>query len=156
MQTKRIQAPLIITVVLMIVTQSCATIRQTPPTTGELSGTWVLKTLNEQDASTLFAREIPTLEFDFGRKVIFGTGGCNRYTGRFVLINEQMSSPNIASTRMFCFDPNAEDEFFNALQQNKTLTLKEGILQMKDEKNKVLMEFRREKDNSLELAYNSQ
>lgn len=131
---------------------SCNTTKQVTFTQNDLSGTWRLKTLNGQDANTLFARSLPTLQFDFKDKIIFGTGGCNRYTGRFIMINNLLESPNIASTRMFCMDPNAEDEFFKALRENKSLSLKDGILQMSDSKRKVVLEFERVADNKQAIS----
>ncbi len=141
MKTKRISVVTLLTVILMMmVVQSCNTPKQV--TLNELNGLWVLKTLNGKDAKELFAREVPTFQFDFKAKRISGTGGCNRYTAQFILINNLLTAPNIASTERLCLDANAEDEFFKALRQDNELFIEEGILKMKNGKN-VVLEFER-------------
>lgn len=143
MKTKRILGIIISAAVVILFLQGCGTSSRVTLTKNDLQGDWVLKSLNGKEANTLFSRTVPTLQFNFAEKTISGTGGCNRYTGRFVMINNLLSTPNLASTRMFCFDPNAEDEFFQLLRQDKTLRLKNGVLQMLNEKKVVVLEFER-------------
>lgn len=130
--------------------QGCSTTKQA--TQNDLDGHWVLKTLNGKDAKSLFERNLPTLKFDFKEKIVSGTGGCNRYTGRFVMINNLLSTPNIASTRMMCIFPNAESEFFAVFEKDNRLTIKDGILRFQDG-SKVVMEFVRGEE---EPAFTSQ
>jgi len=149
MQTKRISIAITFVIVaIMILAQGCATSKSVGLTQNDLKGNWVLKTLNGKDANTLFSRNLPSLEFNFGEKMIYGTGGCNRYSGRFIMINNLLNSPNLASTRMFCMEPNAEDEFFKALREDKKLSLKDGILRMTNDKKVVVMEFERPRDTT--------
>lgn len=154
MQTKTISIAFILTVFTLILAQGCNTARQTTLTQKDLNGTWVLKSINSQDATTLFNRTLPTLEFNFKEKIIAGTGGCNRYTGRFLMINNLLKTPDIVSTRMACLDmdPSAESKYYKALQEDKTLSLKDDILQMTDGKKNIVLEFRREKAIMLETA----
>lgn len=50
-------------------------------------------------------------------KELNGFGGCNIYSGQYVLNNEQLSVSGITSTRMACDSNNPEQKFFQALQQ---------------------------------------
>lgn len=149
MRTKKNQTVFIVMIAIAAITmQGCASFRNVALTQKNLEGNWVLKTLNGKEASTLFSRNIPTLQFDFTEKTIHGTGGCNNYSGRFILINNLLDSPEIVSTKMFCLGANAEDEFLKALREDKNLSLKNGILQMTDEKKNVVMEFERPVDTT--------
>ncbi len=150
MKTKGISiVALFFTIITILIMQGCSATK--PVTQSNLTGEWVLKTINGKEAKNLFARELPTFQFDFSRKIISGTGGCNRYTGQFILINNLLTAPNIASTKMFCMDPNAEDEFFKALRKDNTLIIKDGILKMKNGKN-VVLEFERRIQNQQTLT----
>ncbi len=147
MQTKRIFITTVLAfIVTMLITQSCGTSK--PFSLNDLEGQWILKTMNGKEAGSLFARELPTLQFDFQAKSIFGTGGCNRYNGRFILINNDFRPSNIASTRMFCMEPNAENEYLKLLQQNSFLSIKEGVLRMTNDKKEIILEFVRGMDTS--------
>ncbi|MDH6343417.1 heat shock protein HslJ [Parabacteroides sp. PFB2-12] len=107
----------------------------------DLEGEWVLKTINGREVSTSFSKSLPTLQFDFKEKLIHGSGGCNRYSTRFVLVNNHMTTSPVVSTRMMCLDPNIENEFFRALETESWLFIKKGILTFRNEKNAVVMEF---------------
>ncbi|MDR2969656.1 MAG: META domain-containing protein [Tannerellaceae bacterium] len=144
MRTKKNQTVFIVMIAIAAITmQGCASSRNVALTQKNLEGSWVLKTLNGKDVGTIFSQTKPTLQFDFTEKTIHGTGGCNSYTGRFIMINNLLNSPEIVSTKRFCFGANAEDEFLKAMREDKNLSLKDGILRMTDEKKNVVMEFER-------------
>lgn len=142
MQTKRFSVAAFLTAILtMVLMQGCNTSRQV--TRNDLEGQqWVLKTLNGKDARSLFERDLPTLKFDFKEKIVSGSGGCNSYTGRFVMVNNMLSTPNIASTRRMCMFPNAENEFFATFGKENTLMIKADTLRFQKGK-EVVMEFER-------------
>lgn len=75
------------------------------------SNHWVLQTMNGADVKTLFEGPAPTIEFNFTDSVVYGSSGCNRYTGGFTLADGKLQAPHMASTRMACPFKNAEDEF---------------------------------------------
>lgn len=95
----------------------------------DLDGYWVLKTLNGKDAKTLFAGALPTLEFNFTDSLVAGTGGCNRYTGKFTYEKGIFKAPNLAVTQMLCTEDNQEPEFLLALTNKESgLSLENGVL----------------------------
>lgn len=121
--------------------QSCSSAKTIDKT--QLSGYWVLKTLNGTDAKTIFEGAIPSLEFNFDENQIYGSGGCNRYFGGFTLNEKnEFSAPQLGSTMMACFQNNAEPEFLQTLSSpNIVLSINEnGMLQF-NEGNKVLLQF---------------
>lgn len=95
----------------------------------ELEGFWVLKSLNGKAAKEVFSGAIPTLEFNFQDSIIYGTGGCNRYTGGFTYEEGFLSAPNLASTMMLCTEDNAEPQFLLALSNvNNIPSIVDGVL----------------------------
>lgn len=94
--------------------QNCTSTK--PIDKSKLSGYWVLKSLNNEDAKIAFKGPIPSLEFDFEKSAIYGSGGCNRYTGGFTLNDKnEFSAPHLASTMMMCVHENKEGDFLAAL-----------------------------------------
>ncbi len=94
--------------------QGCNSVK--PIDKSKLAGYWSLKSLNGQNAGTEFEGPIPSIEFDFEKNLISGSGGCNRYHGGFTLSNENVfSAPNLASTMMMCVVKNKEPEFLQTL-----------------------------------------
>jgi len=96
----------------------------------QLEGYWVLKTINGNEAKSVFTTAQPTLVFDFHEMRISGTGGCNSYTGAFTLEKNVMLSSEIALTRMLCLENIPEQEFIDALAKSKTLNIENGVLTM--------------------------
>lgn len=94
----------------------------------QLEGYWVLKTLNGQDAKTLFDGALPTLQFDFKEMKIFGTGGCNRYTGAFTFEKNVLTAPNLATTKMLCTGKNEEGQFLVEMMRPNTLHIENNTL----------------------------
>lgn len=119
--------------------QSCDNTKQLTQT--ELEGYWVLKTLNGEDAKSIFEGAIPTLEFNFKDSLVSGTGGCNRYSGPFTYKKGILSAPNLASTMMLCAEKNAEPQFLLALSNvNNIPSIVDGVLTIKHD-GKIVMEF---------------
>lgn len=110
---------------------------------GELEGYWVLKTLNGKDAKTVFTGAIPTLEFNFQDSTIYGTGGCNRYDGKFTYKEGIFAAPNLAVTAMLCTEDNEEPQFVLALSnEDNILSIVNGVLTFTNA-GKVTLEFER-------------
>lgn len=119
--------------------QSCTNAK--PLESSDLEGYWVLKSMNGKEAKSLFAGALPTLKLDFSNMQISGTGGCNRYTGAFTFENNVLKAPNLASTRMLCFDENSEPEFLMELAKDNTLSIVNGVLTFTNRDKEVTLEF---------------
>ncbi|MDH6311786.1 heat shock protein HslJ [Parabacteroides sp. PFB2-10] len=149
MKTKKIAAAFVgFFLFALLGVQGCG-VTQQPIKLNELEGVWVLKTINGREVSASFSKTLPTLQFDFKEKLLHGSGGCNRYSTRFVLVNNHMTTSPVLSTRMMCLDPNIENEFFRTLETESWLFVKKGILTFRNEKNVVIMEFQPKRSQTM-------
>lgn len=94
----------------------------------DLAGYWVLKSLDGIQGKESFKGALPTIEFNFENNTISGTGGCNRYSGGFTLVDNKFAAPNLASTDMLCFEENKEHDFLQALAKSSDISLEGNIL----------------------------
>ncbi len=126
--------------IIAFAVQSCNSVK--PIDKAQLEGNWVLKTLQGEDAKTAFAGELPSIGFDFEKNSVFGSGGCNRYTGAFTLTEKnEFSVPNVASTMMACIHANKEPQFLTALSTpNMAISIDNGLLTFSQNKT-VLLQF---------------
>jgi len=122
MKTLRLSFLILSVLAITVVTQGCKTAQNMPTT--KLEGKWVLKTLNGQNVKDIFAGKTPTMIISLTDSRINGTGGCNSYNGRFTLIKDEFSAPNLASTMMMCIQANQETQFMQALGEKSKLSLK--------------------------------
>lgn len=122
--------------------QSCTTAKTIDK--ADLAGYWSLKSLKGEAAGDAFKGSIPSLEFDFEGLQVFGSGGCNRYTGAFTLEGNVFKAPVLASTMMMCAEANKEDLFTSTLgnEAGLTVSLDKDILTFKDN-NTTVLEFRK-------------
>lgn len=96
----------------------------------DISGSWILQSLNGQEASTLFKGKIPALNIDVAEKRASGNGGCNNFTGAFVYEKGLFSIPKAATTMMACMDDNQEPQFLLALSKPSQLSIDNGVLKL--------------------------
>jgi Heat shock protein len=123
-------------------------------TQAEMEGYWVLKTMNGQEAKSLFAGALPTLQFDFENSIISGTGGCNRYHGPYSYKDGVFSAPNLAMTQMLCTEDNAEGQFALELSNTtNTLSIQNGLLTVSRD-GKTILEFEKGTEPTKEVAIN--
>lgn len=122
---------LFFTLVAFVFLHSCETkVKKVEP--AQLEGYWVLKSLNGTEAKNLFEGALPTLQFDFTEMKVYGTGGCNRYSGAFSLDEKnKFSAPDLATTRMLCTGANEEGQFLVEMMRPSTLYLEDDNLVFK-------------------------
>ncbi|MDR1882892.1 MAG: META domain-containing protein [Prevotella sp.] len=135
---KRILNPAIFVIAVITLTlglQSCNSVRPIDKT--RLEGYWILKTLKGEDAKAAFAGTLPYLQFNFAKSLIYGNGGCNEFSGTFILTEKnEFSAPNPAVTMKMCMQANKEPLFFTALTTpNLVLSVDEsGLLTFSEDK----------------------
>lgn len=126
---------------LGITAQSCKTLKKTDSTTTrKISGTWVLKSFNGQDANKIFTRKLPTLNIDQTTSQISGFGGCNGISGTFSYKMGVFSAPNMISTMMFCEDASQEPQLVKMLGETNKVEVINGILTFR-QNGKVVAEY---------------
>lgn len=75
----------------------------------------------------------------------YGTGGCNRFSGRYTLEGAQLSFAPLAASRMACAGPlgETEDQFFRALGEVRGWRIERNQLVLTNEAGAVLLRFSR-------------
>jgi len=127
-------------VIMALGVQSCNTVKSLDKS--QLEGYWVLKTMNGNEAKTLFEGSIPSVEFNFADSMIAGNAGCNNYFGKFSLNDKnEFSAPHLGMTMMMCVHKNAEGDFGKAMSTPSVLSIDENGLLTFTEKDKVVFQF---------------
>lgn len=94
--------------------QSCSSVKKIDQS--KLDGYWQLKTMKGESVNDAFKTHAPSLKFNFADNTISGSGGCNNYSGTFVLTNKnEFSARNPIATMRACLEANKEPQFFAAL-----------------------------------------
>lgn len=132
---------------IALAVQSCKTVK--PIDKAQLEGNWVLKTLQTEDAKSAFAGDLPSIGFDFEKNSVYGSGGCNRYTGAFTLSQKnEFSAPKLASTMRACIQGNKEPQFLKALSTpNLIVSIENGLLTFSQNKT-VMLQFEKGKEQT--------
>jgi len=84
---------------------------------------WKLVELSAQPVRVAEGLEAPNLRLDGAQKQASGSGGCNRFTGRYELGGDSLRLGPLASTRRACLDPETsqrEKAFLVALDGTRT------------------------------------
>lgn len=142
MKTKILSAfAIIITAVFICISFQSCNEKVKPIDPAYLEGYWVLKSLNGNDAKSLFEGALPTIQFDFQKNTVSGTSGCNRYNGPFSLENNVFRASDLASTQMLCVSKNEEGKFKEEITKPLTISIENGILTFTNDQKKVVLEF---------------
>ncbi|CAH8295670.1 heat shock protein HslJ [Mariniflexile fucanivorans] len=125
---------------LVVLITSCAS-KKTGNTQNikmELHDIWAVTHINEE--AIIPSENVPNLEINITEMKVFGSDGCNNYTGEIKNItSENITFGALASTRKMCFDMAIPDKYNNAL--NNTVTYKRDKLNLyfyDDNGNKIL------------------
>jgi len=131
---------LLAAVIITMGVQSCSSVK--PIDKSQLDGYWVLKSMNGQEAKSLFEGTIPSVEFNFADSMVNGNAGCNNYFGKFTLNEKnEFSAPQLGMTMMMCIFKNAEGEFSQNMGKTSVLSIDEAGLLTFTEKDKVVFQF---------------
>jgi len=61
---------------------------------------------------------------------VFGSGGCNRFSGHYEIHNNKIRISQILSTKMACMNVPYEDDFFRILQTSDSYTVSDDTLKI--------------------------
>lgn len=110
------------------------------------NGKWLLTRINGESVNRSVV--LPTLEIDLDNSRIFGSGGCNTYSGPIQqLTQEAIQLGNIASTRKACINRNIEDTYLKVLNQVASYKVDQSELVLFDENEEEVLAFIRQKEN---------
>jgi heat shock protein HslJ len=103
---------------------------------------WLLVAVNGVPAIPPAGEKKPFLMLDATRKVITGYAGCNNFSGDYKIDGASVKFGLLASTRMFCTEPqmSMETGLFKALEETRGWKIKDGSLLLLDD-NGVLARF---------------
>lgn len=146
----------ILAIILGLGIQSCNSVK--PINKASLEGQWTLKTLNGEDAASLFKGAIPSINFDLTENRISGNGGCNLYNGSFTISEKnEFSAPQIATTMMLCMEENQESRFLEELgKSNNIIGINQDSILTFTQDGKIVLEFQKEKVGTTSSAENIQ
>lgn len=96
--------------------------------------TWILESYGEQEnLKPVIEGTRITATFDSAEGQVSGSAGCNSYFGGYQ-INDKLSIPVLASTEMYCLDPEGvmeqESEYLKMLQTAGSYRIQDGKLQI--------------------------
>ncbi len=96
------------------------------PEAAELVGAWVLEDLGGSGVVDMVQT---TIEFD-GEGRVFGSGGCNRFTGSYEFEGGELEIGPLAGTKMMCPEAvmDQEDRFLQALGEVERVAANEPFL----------------------------
>ena len=106
--------------------------------------TWVLESYGEQDNlhSVLAGSEIMA-EFNGEEDQVGGSAGCNGYFGGYKVKGSELSISMLASTEMYCQDPEGvmeqELQYLQTLQTAESYKVQDGKLHICCSDNQVLL-----------------
>tara|TARA_B100000809_G_C15053464_1_gene499779 strand:+ start:201 stop:1223 length:1023 start_codon:yes stop_codon:yes gene_type:complete len=105
-----------------------------------LNGNWTLAKLNDSPINRMVVT--PKMTIDLSKKIIFGHGGCNNYTGQIQSLSDsKITTGTIAGTKKACINKNVEFEFHQAINSISTYELNGENLTFYDERGKKILGF---------------
>ena len=103
---------------------------------------WRLTRIGDTPASVVDGEREPHLVLNSFEKRVFGSGGCNRFTGTYSVDGERLTFRPIASTRMACAQGMEQEQaFFGVLSGVARWRLAGQHLEFLDEHQRSLAEF---------------
>ena len=110
----------------------------------DLDGQWVLAVFpyQKKTLAEVFGNRVVQLQFDKSSNRIFGTTGCNRFTGDYTVSTDSLRfSQNLALTKMACpgFDEQLVLQAFNRVNRYRLIESQLELMQ----NNEIVMIFAR-------------
>lgn len=116
--------------------------RAMPLTAADLSGVWIMESMEGKSANSDFSVKAPTLELNFMDNRVSGSAGCNTYNAPFTLMKNVLDVKPMITTRMACEDMKGETKFVNLLPGRSDVDIENNMLVIRRD-NKTIMTFRR-------------
>lgn len=117
-----------------------------------LNGTYIVKTLNNNDVSV----NNMTINFNKEENMVSGFSGCNRFSGMYVLENGLLKVGPLASTKMFCQDTHQiESQMLEALSKTHDIRIEDGVLKLISDKKVILTAVKEQENKSVSFNYSA-
>lgn len=77
---------------------------------------WVLESVNAKKVNASdFMKGLPQIEVNIAQQKVFGSAGCNNFTGSMELQGKKILTGNLAGTKMACPNKEFENQYLNQL-----------------------------------------
>lgn len=122
--------------------QTTSVSNKTKDQTITLHDIWAVTHINGTTINTTANR--PTLEINLTKMMIFGTDGCNNYSGKITdLTSKKITFGTIASTEKMCLDTTIDRDFNQALLQSSTYKKENLNLSIYNSADKEVLRFKK-------------
>ena len=106
---------------------------------GELTGTrWVPIVIADRVVAAPPRQSEPWIVLEAATGRASGSGGCNRFTGRYQAGRDYLRFDELVSTRMACMDMSVENAFFQALRRTRDYRIEGRTLELFDDRDRLL------------------
>jgi copper homeostasis protein (lipoprotein) len=117
-----------------------------PTPSGLALGSWTLTELGGKAFHAPSAQQVVTMSFDAQESQVSGSGGCNRYTGKYDSSGSTLHLGPIASTRMMCASgSDTEQAFFQTLDKVASYSIDGDVLSLRAADGTVLAKLGQQK-----------
>lgn len=108
------------------------------------STAWVLESYGEPgDPQAVIEGTEITATFSRAERQVEGSAGCNHYFGDYTVNRSKLSIPVVASTEMYCMEPEGvmeqEQQYLQALQSAESYEIRDGKLRISSSDGNVLV-----------------
>lgn len=99
-------------------------------------GSWLVTQLRNKEH---FGRN-PFIKIDLSKNDIYGNTGCNRFSGKIEVTQNEVAISEVSATKMACREMDVEEGFLKALQDVSSYALNDAKLQFLDKNGELLIE----------------
>lgn len=108
-----------------------------------LNGGWIAFEIFEKKIDSSIVA--PTLTVDIYQNIVYGSGGCNRFTAPIINLSyNSITLGNAGATLKACIEENVEETFLNAFFQLSEYQTQEGVLVFFDAEGQEIMKLKRD------------
>ncbi len=105
----------------------------------DLNGTWAIVEVNSEKVVKEKTANLPFLAFNPSENSLNGSTGCNRITGKAIVMDGVVDFVSLATTRMFCKNSNYETPLLQLLRGSLSYKLENNLLIFTKEGRKVVV-----------------
>lgn len=88
------------------------------------------------------SRKGATITFNLDKNMVYGTSGCNNFSGSFRLNNDTIDFGPIGATKKLCSDMALENELLKLLNGTKLFSVQDSILYLMENEGAILLKAR--------------
>lgn len=118
----------------------------------QLADKWMLKTINNRNASELYTYKTPFIIFNFDIDQVSGSAGCNSFSGKINFGGGEVKAYNIENGNITCPGSSDEELLIRLLSKSSKLSIMNGELIFSQDNRPVMVFYRARPLTSMDLA----